>query len=127
MAGVARIAARVVERRGAEAPPIHVKLSPPAAGPRMSGAPGGAFLGVSVDGRSEPDGVKLGSVISGSAAARAGLHDGDVIVRLDGLVLNRFEDLRRALAKKRPGDAVTLVYLRDGEDHQATVTLDARP
>jgi len=127
MVEVARIAARVVERLGGEASPVYVKLSPPAGGPRMSGAPGGAFLGVSVDGRSEPDGVKLGSVISGSGAARAGLRDGDVIVRLDDSVLNRFDDLRRALARKRPGDTIALLYLRDGEDHQASATLDARP
>jgi hypothetical protein len=127
MAEIARVAARVVERLGGEAQPVYAKLSPPAAGSGMSGAPGGAFLGVSVDGRSEPDGVKLGSVMPGSAAARAGLRDGDVIVRLDDRVLNRFEDLRQALARKRPGDAVSLVYLRDGEDHQTSTMLDARP
>ena len=31
------------------------------------------------------------------------------------------------LAQKRPGDAVSVVYLRDGEDHVTSATLDARP
>jgi membrane-associated protease RseP (regulator of RpoE activity) len=127
MAEVARLATRIVERL-AEAPrPSYVKLAPEPSGPRMTGAPGGAFLGVSVDGRSDSDGVRLGSVISGSAAERAGLRDGDVIVRLDGLGLQRFEDLRRALAHRQPGDRVTLVYLRDGEERRTTAVLDARP
>jgi hypothetical protein len=126
MAEVARIGAAIADRLAREPRPADVKLSPPAAGPRMSGASGGAFLGVSVDGRSESDGVRLGSVIAGSAAARAGLRDGDVIVRLDDLLLGSFEDLRRAIAGKRPGDAVTLTYLRDGEDRKASAVLGTR-
>jgi hypothetical protein len=131
MAEVARVALNIAARLGGEARPAYVKLSPPAAGSRRSGergaSSGGAFLGVSVDGRSESDGVRLGSVISGSAAERAGLRSGDVIVRLGDHALNRFEDLRRALAERRPGDAVTLVYLRAGEDGKATATLGSRP
>jgi S1-C subfamily serine protease len=80
-----------------------------------------------VDGRAESDGVKLGSVIAGSGAERAGLRGGDVIVRIGDQGLNRFEDLRRALADRRPGDAVTLLYLREGEEHRASATLGTRP
>ena len=131
MAEVARVSLNIAGRLGGDARPAYVKLSPPAAGSRRSGergvSSGGAFLGVSVDGRSESDGVRLGSVISGSAAERAGLRSGDVIVRLGDHALNRFEDLRRALAERRPGDAVTLVYLRAGEDGKATATLGVRP
>jgi len=126
MADVARIGGDVAERLGREPRPLYVKLSRPASGSHRSGTGGGAFLGVSVDGRSESDGVRLGSVIVDSAAARAGLRDGDIIVRLDGVLLNRFDDLRRALGTKRPGDAVTLVYLRDGEDRQTSAVLGTR-
>ena len=87
----------------------------------------GAFLGVSVDGRSESDGVRIGSVIAGTGAERAGLRGGDVIVRMGDAGLSRFEDLRRAIADRRPGDAVALVYLRDGEEYRAHATLGARP
>jgi len=126
IAEVARIGACVAERLARESRPVYVKLAPPAAGPRTSGASGGAFLGVSVDTRSESDGVKLGSVIAGSAAARAGLRDGDIIVRLDGQTLGGFEDLRHVLARKSPGDTVTLLYLRDGEDREVSAILGAR-
>ena len=127
MAEVARVAMRVVERLGGEARPTYVKLSPPPPSRHFSGAAGGAFLGISPDNRGESDGLRLGSVLPGTAAARAGLQNGDVVVRLGDQPINAFEDLRRVLAQKRPGDAMTVVYLRDGEDHVTSVTLDARP
>jgi len=127
MAEVARVAMRVVERLGGEARPAYVKLSPPPPSRRFTGARGGPFLGISAEGRGESDGLRLASVLPGTAAARAGLQDGDVVVRLGDQPINAFEDLRRLLAQKRPGDAVSVVYLRDGEDHVTSATLDARP
>ena len=131
MAEVARLGLRIAERVGGEARPAYVALARPDGASRSAsghgGDSGGAFLGVSVDGRSESDGVRLGSVIAGSGAERAGLRGGDVIVRVGDHSLSRFEDLRRALADRRPGDAVALIYLRDGEEHRASATLGARP
>jgi membrane-associated protease RseP (regulator of RpoE activity) len=126
MAEVARIGGYVAEQLGHSPRPAYVKLSPSARGPRASGAAGGAFLGVAVDGRTGSDGVTLGSVVADSAAARAGLRGGDVIVRLDDRPLASFEDLRQAIAGKRPGDTVTLLYLRDGEDRTASAILGTR-
>jgi S1-C subfamily serine protease len=70
--------------------------------------------------------VPLSHVVPGSAAARAGLRDGDVLVRLGGTPLNSFDDLRAALCRARPGVVVRIVYLRGGVDHAVTATLDAR-
>src|SRR6185295_19245753 len=75
---------------------------------------GGAFLGIAADGRSGWDGVRLGAIVPGSAAERAGLRAGDVLVRLDETGLAGFADLRAVLDRRRPGDALALVYLRDG-------------
>ena len=131
MAEVARLGLRIAERLDGEARPAYVALARPDGSSRggsgRGGDSGGAFLGVSVVGRPESDGVKLGSVIAGSGAERAGLRGGDVIVRMGDHGVSRFEDLRRVLADRRPGDAVALVYLRDGEEHQASATLGARP
>ena len=54
-------------------------------------------------------------------------HEGDVIVRLGGRAIERFEDLIGVLRERKPGDAVRLVYLRSGEPHTASATLGARP
>jgi S1-C subfamily serine protease len=124
---VAKIALGVVERLQAAPRPAYVNLSPPRHAPRYSGAPGSAFLGIAVYGGDDSDGLRLASVMSGAAAERAGLHGGDVILRLDGHLIDSFAELRRVLAQKRPGDVVTLVYLRKGDDHATTITLDARP
>jgi len=127
MALVAKIALGVVERLQGGPRPAYVKLSPPRHAPRYSGAPGSAFLGIAVYGGDDSDGLRLASVMSGAAAERAGLHGGDVILRLDGHLIDNFAELRRVLAQKRPGDVVSIVYLRNGDDHATTITLDARP
>lgn len=133
VAGMARIAdlgARVAARI-AEGPrpvfaqgPASTRRSARAAPAERSS---GAFLGIAADGRSGWDGVRLGSVIPGSAAEKAGLRAGDVLVRLADTGLNGFADLRAQLDRRRPGDTVQLVYLREGLDHATSVTLDARP
>jgi putative serine protease PepD len=85
------------------------------------------FFGVGTDGRSESDGVPLGQVVADSAAARAGLREGDVIVRFGARRVDGFEALVAALRGHRPGDTVRVLYLRDGSEHETTATLDARP
>lgn len=127
MAEVARVAIRVVERLAGATRPTYVKRSPPAPTQHVSGARGGAFLGVSVALSGGSDGLRLSAVMPDTAAARAGLRNGDVIVRLGDEPIDSFAELRRVLAQKRPGDAVSVVYLRDGDDHLTSATLDARP
>ncbi len=133
-AGMAQVAAaglRIVERLSAEPRPAYAKVaSPPSPARRGEPSTHGAaeaFLGVSADGHGETDGLRLRSVVEGSAAARAGLRDGDVIVRIAGSPVERFEDLRSLVRARRPGDRVTVVYLRDGRDHATSATLGARP
>jgi hypothetical protein len=130
LAQVAAIGARLAALLAGEPRPAYARVEAPAGrgrDARMSGAPGDAFLGVSVRPGPGTDGLALASIVPGSAAARAGLRAGDVLVRLDAAPLGRFEDLRRVLAAKRPGDPVAILFLRDGQDLEATATLDARP
>jgi hypothetical protein len=127
IAEVARLAARVTDRIARNSRPVYVKLPAPTAAGPARGASDGAFLGVSVSGQEQTEGAALGSVISGSPAARAGLRVGDVILGLDDVAVRSIGDLRRVLARRRPGDTVTLVYLREGEDRRTTATLAAWP
>jgi aminopeptidase YwaD len=126
MARIAAVGAQLVERLAASPRPVYVALPRPARG-RAEQAVGGsrAFLGVAGDG-AESDGLRLAEVVANSAAARAGLKDGDVLVRFDDRPLNSFEDLVTSVRDRQPGDAVRVVYLRDGLDHETTATLDAR-
>ena len=62
----------------------------------------------------------------GTGAARAGLREGDVIVRFAGIAVEGFEELRTLIRDRKPGDTVTVLYLRDGEAHSTSVTLGPR-
>jgi Iap family predicted aminopeptidase len=132
-AGMARIAhmGRILAARIAAGPrPVFARV--PDSAPRgrsaeRAGSAGGAFLGIAADVRAGWDGVRLGAIVPGSAAEQAGLRAGDVLVRLDDTGLQAFADLRALLDRRRPGETLRLVYLRDGVDHATSVTLGARP
>jgi hypothetical protein len=130
MARLADLGARVAARI-AEGPRPVFAQGPAPARRSARAAPaeraGGAFLGIAADGRAGWDGVRLGSVVPGSAAEKAGLRAGDVLVRLADTGLHGFADLRAQLDRRRPGETLRLVYLREGLDHATSVTLDVRP
>ena len=139
-AGMARIAdlgCLVVTRIAGGPRPIFASVPGAAARGRAAGrrgdgssessGAGGAFLGVGADLRAGWDGVRLGSIVPGSAAEQAGLQAGDVLVRLDDTSLPAFSDLRALIGRHRPGDTLPLIYLRDGLDRATSVTLGTRP
>jgi S1-C subfamily serine protease len=59
--------------------------------------------------------VMAGTVESDSAAARAGLRPGDIIVGLDGAAITGADDLVRALTGEKIGASVALDVLRGAE------------
>ena len=76
-----------------------------------------AVLGVTVspaDG--DPPGALVLSVVEGSAAEAAGIEEGDLITEADGRLIINSDALRARVIKKRPGDALELKILRDGEE-----------
>ncbi len=48
---------------------------------------------------------------------------GDVITRVGDRTVDSADALIAAIRSHRPGDEVTLTYLRDGQESTATVTL----
>ncbi|MBX0327810.1 trypsin-like peptidase domain-containing protein [Oscillochloris sp. ZM17-4] len=66
------------------------------------------------------------AVQPGTAAARAGLRDGDIITAIDGSSLDGDTSLRQLLLQHRPGDTVTLTVLRNGQESSVQVTLGER-
>ncbi|MDR7418378.1 MAG: trypsin-like peptidase domain-containing protein [Armatimonadota bacterium] len=72
--------------------------------------------------RLEPaTGVRIVDVQAGSAASRAGLRSGDVIVRLGGTRIASVDDLQSALGPEAIGASVALEALREGETRTLTV------
>lgn len=68
-------------------------------------------------------GVLVKEVMEGSAAAKAGLKAGDVIIRLNDKAVNGVGDLREGLNEAESKD-VTLTIIRDRREQTLKVTLD---
>ena len=109
-----------------------------------------AYLGVQIstvpDGVAQqlgvPVGVEVTRVVSGTPADRAGLQaatgqrtvdgqdyptGGDVITAFDGRTVTTAAELQTAVDSRKPGDSVTVTYVRDGKTHTVKVTLGTRP
>ena len=66
-------------------------------------------------------GVLINNVRENSPAAKAGLKAGDIVVEVDGKVLNNDGDLMRAIGEKKDGD-VSLTIVRSGNRQTVRVT-----
>jgi Do/DeqQ family serine protease len=71
----------------------------------------------------EVRGVVVENVASSSAAARAGIQPGDVIVGFNGQPVSSGNILRNQVAATPPGTEVELNILRDGREQKTRVTL----
>ncbi|HEU0012097.1 MAG TPA: trypsin-like peptidase domain-containing protein [Longimicrobium sp.] len=76
-----------------------------------------------VFGLSSPDGAVVAAEPTGPAKA-AGIALGDVIVGVDGTAVRGSGDLMETVARKRPGDRVTLDVVRYGDRRRVAVRLD---
>jgi Tol biopolymer transport system component len=100
----------------------------PAAAGDAPATPGyGAYLGTIPDFSTVDFGVLVGGVRDGSPADRAGLRGGDILVGFGDQEIADLYALTDALRSHRPGDTVTLVWLRAGERITAEATLGSRP
>lgn len=84
------------------------------------------YLGTMPDYGADTDGVRITGVANDSPAARAGLREGDVIVKLADEKIQNIEDLTAVLRSHKPGDAVEITVLRSGATVKLTATLQAR-
>jgi serine protease Do len=85
-----------------------------------SRAPSLAYLGIMHDQVSEEP--RIGVVFPETAAAKAGLRVGDVLVRFGGKALEKYDQLIDFLRDRKPGDEVE-IEVRRGDQ---TVTLKAK-
>ena len=63
------------------------------------------------------------AVASGSPADKAGLKEGDIITKVNGVTLDASTSLVSELSQFAPDDSVKLTILRDGREQTITVTL----
>ncbi|MFN0202743.1 MAG: Do family serine endopeptidase [Bacteroidia bacterium] len=70
-------------------------------------------------------GAYVAGVNGGSGAEKAGLKTGDVIVSIDGKSVNSSSELQEQIGRHRPGDKVTVKYLRGNDEKETTITLQS--
>lgn len=69
------------------------------------------------------EGAYINSLTAGGAAEKAGLKEGDVILKVDGESIANASDLVLAIRSHNPNDKVEVTYLRDGKEETTSVTL----
>ena len=72
------------------------------------------------------DGALVLRVMEDTPADKAGLRQGDVVLRVDGRKIGTTDDLIGYVARQRPGTKVELDILRSGRRVDKTVTLEER-
>ena len=71
-------------------------------------------------------GAYVGGVMENSAAAKAGVKEGDVIVNVNGVKVNSASELQEQVGRYRPGDVVYIEVLRDNSTKRLQVELKNR-
>jgi serine protease Do len=88
-----------------------------------------AFLGVTTgvnnDGSNDtkPDGAAITNITKGSAAEKAGLKEGDVIIKINDKKVEDPEDLTTTIGSFKPKEEVTVYYKRDGKEKSSKAVL----
>lgn len=129
-ARVVRLVAQVAERVANAAE--RITFSEPRATPRRTVASERpergvrAYVGTIPDYSEDVKGLRLSGVREGSPAHKAGLRSGDVIIRFGSYPVGDIYDYMDALSRYKPGDTVTVVAVRDGEELEFTLTIEAR-
>jgi hypothetical protein len=95
---------------------------------RIAGGGGyGAYLGTIPDYMQTEGGVLLSGVRAGGPAEQAGLKEGDVIVKFDGVRIDNIYDYTFALRSRKPGQTVRITVKRSGAETDLVATLGRRP
>ena len=80
-----------------------------------------AMLGVVTE--SEDGGLRITDVTEKSAADKAGLKEDDIITKVDDKKVDDPDDLTKIIRGHKPGDKVTITYLRDKKEQKITAEL----
>jgi len=122
---VVDFAAAIVRRlEDLDQAPAFSKVQPTQTGAGRAGLR--VFTGTIPDYSTEAKGLLLSGVIGGGPAEQAGLQKGDVIVEIAGQSIANIYDYTYALEALKIGQPAKVVYVRQGERKETTLTPTAR-
>ncbi len=73
------------------------------------------------------EGALVARIVPGGPADRAGIKQGDVVIKIGDTTVKTVDDLFAAVAGHQPGEKVAVTIVRAGQEQQLTVTLGKRP
>jgi thiol-disulfide isomerase/thioredoxin len=85
------------------------------------------WLGVAMDGDTQAAGVRVGHVVRGSPADKAGVREGDRVMRVGTVPVARGADVVQRVATYGVGDVIEIGLLRGGKEQSVRVTLAPFP
>lgn len=80
-----------------------------------------AMLGIMTD--SDDKGARITSVNKESGAEKAGLKKDDIITKIDDTKIEDAEDVSKVIRKHKPGEKVSIAFLRGGKEQKVTAEL----
>jgi len=85
------------------------------------------WLGIAMETDATAAGVRVGHVVRGSPADKAGIREGDHIVRVAAAAVTRGAEVVHAVGSHAVGDTVEIAFVRDGKEQSAPALLAAFP
>jgi S1-C subfamily serine protease len=85
------------------------------------------YLGIRIRSDEDSGAVIVHEVIADSPAAKAGLQEEDVILKVGSVEAKDRDTVVKAVAALKPGDKVTIRFKRDGKEMSASVTIGKQP
>ena len=82
-----------------------------------------AYLGVMMDPVKEQEGIALREIMPGSAAAKAGLRAGDIILAVDQEDMTGLMEMKTLLQRLQPGSEIIVTYKRGNARKKTKVAL----
>jgi S1-C subfamily serine protease len=79
---------------------------------------------IGIEGDDAVGGIRVTDCVDRGAAARAGIRVGDLVVRLAGVPVRSWTQLRAVLAELMPGERTSVIVLRNGATLSLRVELD---
>jgi S1-C subfamily serine protease len=83
-------------------------------------------LGIIPDYAGVPEGMKIGGLRPGGPAEKAGMHAGDVIMKMAGKKVMNIYDYMGMLSELKAGDRVEIEVLREGATLKFTAEMQKR-
>ena len=71
-----------------------------------------------------PRGLYITQVEDGSSAQQAGIEEGDILLSMEGKEITSGDDLKMQLYNYAPGDQVTVIIYRSGNQYAVTLTVE---